>query len=31
MNYMKMLELIDNIGPLWDDIKKAITDFWDTF
>ena len=27
----KMLELIDNIGPLWDDIRKAITDFWDTF
>jgi len=25
----KMLELIDNIGPLWDDIKKAIADFWD--
>jgi hypothetical protein len=25
----KMLELIDNIRPLWDDIKKAITDFWD--
>ena len=26
----KMLELIDNIGPLWDDIKKAIADFWDS-
>jgi len=25
----KMLELIDNIGPLWDDIKRAIADFWD--
>lgn len=24
----KMLELIDNIGPLWDDIKKAIAEFW---
>jgi hypothetical protein len=24
----KMLELIDNIRPLWCDIKKAITDFW---
>lgn len=27
----KMLELIDNIGPLWDDIKKSIKDFWETF
>jgi len=26
----KMLVLIDNISPLWDDIRKAITDFWDT-
>ena len=26
----KMLELIDNIAPLWDEIRKAITDFWDT-
>ena len=26
----KMLELIDNIGPLWDDIKNAIADFWDS-
>lgn len=25
----KMLELIDNIEPLWIDIKKAISDFWD--
>jgi len=25
----KMLGLIDNIRPLWDDIKKAITDFLD--
>ncbi|MFH1450029.1 MAG: hypothetical protein ABIG09_06460 [bacterium] len=25
----KMLELIDNIGPLWSDIKKAISDFLD--
>jgi hypothetical protein len=25
----KMLELIDNIGPLWDEINKAIADFWD--
>ena len=25
----KMLELIDNIGPLWEDIKRAIADFWD--
>jgi hypothetical protein len=24
----KMLELIDNIKPLWIDIKKAISDFW---
>ncbi len=26
----KMLELIDSIGPLWDDIKKAVADFWDS-
>jgi len=26
----KMLELIDNVRPLWDDIKKAITDFCNT-
>jgi hypothetical protein len=26
----KMLELIDNIGPLWDDIKKAVAGFWDS-
>jgi len=26
----KMLELIDNVAPLWNDIKKAIADFWDT-
>lgn len=25
----KMLELIDNIEPLWSDIKKAISDFLD--
>jgi hypothetical protein len=25
----KMLELVDNIEPLWIDIKKAISDFWD--
>ena len=25
----KMLELIDNAGPLWIEIKKAISDFWD--
>ena len=25
----KMLELIDNIKPLWIDIKKAISDFWE--
>ncbi len=25
----KMLELIDNIEPLWSDIKKAISNFWD--
>jgi hypothetical protein len=25
----KMLELIDNIEPLWNDIKQAISDFWD--
>jgi uncharacterized protein YutE (UPF0331/DUF86 family) len=25
----KMLELVDNIEPLWVDIKKAISDFWD--
>lgn len=25
----KMLELIDNIEPLWSDIKKAISSFWD--
>lgn len=25
----KMLELIDNIESLWNDIKKAISDFWD--
>ena len=25
----KMLDLIDNIGPLWDDIRKAIRDFLD--
>jgi len=25
----KMLELIDNIEPLWNDTKKAISDFWD--
>ena len=24
----KMLELIDNIEPLWSDIKTAISDFW---
>jgi len=24
----KMLELIDNIKPLWIDIEKAISDFW---
>jgi len=27
----KMLELIDNAKPLWIDIKKAISDFWDKF
>jgi len=27
----KMLELIDNAGPLWIEIKKAISDFWDKF
>jgi hypothetical protein len=26
----KMLELIDNTGPLWDDIKAAVSNFWDT-
>lgn len=25
----KMLELIDNVGSLWNDVKKAISDFWD--
>jgi len=25
----KMLELVDNIQVLWDDIKKAISEFWD--
>jgi hypothetical protein len=25
----KMLELIDNIDPLWDEIKRAVADFWD--
>lgn len=25
----KMLELIDNAKPLWIEIKKAISDFWD--
>lgn len=25
----KMLELVDNIEPLWVDTKKAISDFWD--
>ncbi len=25
----KMLDLVDNIEPLWIDIKKAISDFWD--
>ena len=25
----KMLELTDNVKPLWDDIKKAIASFWD--
>ena len=25
----KMLELIDNIEPLWNDIKRTISDFWD--
>lgn len=25
----KMLELIDNIESLWNDIRKAISDFWD--
>ncbi|MDO9549114.1 MAG: hypothetical protein Q7J65_09150 [Candidatus Marinimicrobia bacterium] len=25
----KMLELVDNIKPLWSDIKKVISDFWD--
>jgi hypothetical protein len=25
----KMLELVDTIEPLWLDIKKAISDFWD--
>lgn len=25
----KMLELIDNVNSLWNDIKKAILDFWD--
>jgi len=25
----KMLELIDNTEPLWIEIKKAISDFWD--
>ncbi|MBU0693312.1 MAG: hypothetical protein KKC11_01380 [Candidatus Omnitrophica bacterium] len=25
----KMIGLIDNIEPLWDDIKKAMSDFWD--
>ena len=25
----KMLELIDNIQTLWNDIKKAISEFWD--
>lgn len=25
----KMLELIDNVEPLWGDIKKALADFWD--
>ncbi len=24
----KMLELIDNVGPLWDDMKKAISEFF---
>lgn len=24
----KMLELIDNAGPLWDDMKKAISEFF---
>ena len=25
----KMLELIDNLKPLWDDIKNALSGFWD--
>ncbi len=25
----KMLELIDNIKPLWTDIRKSISEFWD--
>lgn len=25
----KMLELIDNVQVLWNDIKKAISEFWD--
>ncbi len=25
----KMLELIDNIEPLWADIKQAVEEFWD--
>lgn len=25
----KMLELVDNIESLWNDIRKAISDFWD--
>jgi hypothetical protein len=25
----KMLELIDNVGLLWDDIKTAVSGFWD--
>ena len=25
----KMMELIDNINPLWQEIKKAISKFWD--
>lgn len=25
----KMLELVDNIQVLWNDIKKAISEFWD--
>lgn len=25
----KMLELIDNLKPLWDDTRKALSDFWD--